>query len=575
LNGAEFPFMQKRWTAKPPIDETACSRLSEAINVNPRISTLLLQRGICDFEQAKSFFRPVAGHLHDPFLMKDMDKAVERIEKAMQKGEKILVYGDYDVDGTTAVSLVYLYFSKFYKQMDYYLPDRYKEGYGISFQGITWAAENGFSLIIALDCGIKSVEHVAFASEKNIDFIICDHHLPGTTLPAASAVLDPKRKDCEYPYKELSGCGIGFKLVQAYAQKNDLPFEEVESYVDLAVISIASDIVAVTGENRVLASLGLKKLCASPRPGVKALLGLNPKPEYNISDLVFQVGPKINAAGRIADARLAVSLLTSRDDETAAGHATLINSNNNERRIVDSDITEHALAMLIENENLVPKKSTVLFHNSWHKGVIGIVASRMIEKYHRPTVILTESNGFATGSARSVPGFDLYSAIESCSELLEQFGGHMHAAGLTLKLENIPAFRDKFEQVVSSTISENSLTPEIEYDLEIKLSDITPKFTALLMQFSPFGPGNMSPIFMARNVWNKGEVRIVGANHLKLYVQQQEDQKGFSGIGFGLGEYLPQISRGMAFDICFCIEENRYRDQVSIQLNIKDIRINA
>jgi single-stranded-DNA-specific exonuclease len=562
----------KRWTNIPPPDSAKVEAVSSAINLNKTLTGILVQRGIDDFEVAKKFFRPQFSDLHDPFLMKDMDKAIERIEKAIANDEKILVYGDYDVDGTTSVATVYGFFSKRYPNMDFYIPDRYTEGYGISFMGIDWAANNNFSLIIALDCGIKAIDKVEYAATKNIDFIICDHHLPGDELPKAAAILNPKQIACNYPFDELSGCGIGFKLIQAYAQKQNIPFSEVEFYIDLAAISICADLVPILDENRILVHHGLKKLKSKPNNGLKALLETyQEKPEYGVTDVVFFIGPRINAAGRIADAKDAVKLMISDNKEEAKSISELVNQHNVERRGFDSSITEHAFKMIETDADFTNRKSTVLFHNEWHKGVIGIVASRLIEKHYRPTIILTESNGMATGSARSVDGFDLYHAIEQCADLLEQYGGHTHAAGLTLRVENVPAFTEKFEKIVASSIAESSLTPEIEYDAEIPLRIITPKFFSVLKQFGPFGPGNMNPVFMSKNVWDVGDVTVVGNNHLKMSLTQEEGGRIFKAIGFGLGEHYHKVSQGISFDLCYTIEENHFNGHVNLQLNIKDI----
>lgn len=564
--------MTKRWIQKEQPDKDVIEAISSAINVNKILSGILVQREISNFEAAKKFFRPQYSDLHDPFIMLGMHKAIARIDEAIARNEKILVYGDYDVDGTTAVSTVYSFFKARYPLIDFYIPDRYTEGYGISAKGIDWAAENGFGLIIALDCGIKSIDKIDHASAKGIDFIICDHHLPGGEIPAAVAVLNPKQADCIYPFKELSGCGIGFKLIQAYAQSHQIPFSEVEQYIDLVAISIAADLVPILDENRILVHFGLKKLKQNPNKGLKALLEeYAEKPEYSVSDVVFFIGPRINAAGRIADARDSVRLMTSNDYTTAKEIAELVNQHNTERRLFDSDITQQAFEIIKHDQEFANRKSTVLFNNAWHKGVIGIVASRLIEKYYRPTVILTESNGLATGSARSVEGFDLYSAIEECSDLLEQYGGHTHAAGLTLKLENVKPFSEKFEHIVSSNIEERSLTPEIEYDTEIPLRAITPKFFNVLKQFGPFGPGNMSPVFMSRNVWEVGDVMIVGNNHLKMSITQEDGGRIFKAIAFGLGEHYDKVSQGISFDICYTIEENHFNGHVNLQLNIKDI----
>ncbi len=564
--------MTKRWIPKNEPDKATVESISTAINVNKTLSGILVQRGIESFEIARKFFRPQYADLHDPFLMLGMDKAIIRIEEAFERNEKILVYGDYDVDGTTSVATVYAFLKARYPNVDFYIPDRYTEGYGISEIGIDWASENNFALIIALDCGIKSVERVAYAKQKNIDFIICDHHLPGEVIPNAVAILNPKQANCTYPFKELSGCGIGFKLVQAYAAKHNIPFSEVEQYIDMVAISIAADLVPILDENRILVHHGLKKLKTNPNNGLKALLETYAeKPEYSVSDVVFFIGPRINAAGRIADAKDSVRLMTSPDFTKAKEIAELVNQHNTERRLFDSDITLQAFEMIKHDELFAERKATVLFNNAWHKGVIGIVASRLIEKFYRPTIILTESNGLATGSARSVDGFDLYSAIEECSDLLEQYGGHTHAAGLTLKLENVKPFAEKFERIVAANIEERSLTPEIEYDAEIPLRAISPKFFNVLKQFSPFGPGNQNPVFMSKNVWDVGDVMIVGNNHLKMSLTQEEGGRIFKAIAFGLGEHYDKVSQGISFDICYSVEENHFNGHVNLQLNIKDI----
>ena len=564
--------MTKRWIPKNEPDKATVESISTAINVNKTLSGILVQRGIESFEIARKFFRPQYADLHDPFLMLGMDKAIIRIEEAFERNEKILVYGDYDVDGTTSVATVYAFLKARYPNVDFYIPDRYTEGYGISEIGIDWASENNFALIIALDCGIKSVERVAYAKQKNIDFIICDHHLPGEVIPDAVAILNPNHANCTYPFKELSGCGIRFKLIQAYAAKHNIPFSEVEQYIDMVAISIAADLVPILDENRILVHHGLKKLKTNPNNGLKALLETYAeKPEYSVSDVVFFIGPRINAAGRIADAKDSVRLMTSPDFTKAKEIAELVNQHNTERRLFDSDITLQAFEMIKHDELFAERKATVLFNNAWHKGVIGIVASRLIEKFYRPTIILTESNGLATGSARSVDGFDLYSAIEECSDLLEQYGGHTHAAGLTLKLENVKPFAEKFERIVAANIEERSLTPEIEYDAEIPLRAISPKFFNVLKQFSPFGPGNQNPVFMSKNVWDVGDVMIVGNNHLKMSLTQEEGGRIFKAIAFGLGEHYDKVSQGISFDICYSVEENHFNGHVNLQLNIKDI----
>jgi single-stranded-DNA-specific exonuclease len=564
--------MQKRWVEREVENLTAIAGLQESLKIDRILADLLVKRGINTYEESRYFFRPALEQLHDPFLMKDMEVAIDRIELAIQTGEKILIYGDYDVDGTTSVALTYSFLRKHHSEIDFYIPDRYREGYGISTQGIDYASEHGYSLIIALDCGIKSVDKIAYANEKGVDFIICDHHLPGDVLPAAIAVLDPKRSDCEYPYKELSGCGIGFKLIQAYAQKNDLPFEEISAYLDLVACSIASDIVPITGENRVLAWFGLHKLNTDPCKGLTALMNLSGrKDDLTITDVVFTIGPRINAAGRIDDAKHAVNLLIADNDALAFEKGEIINTKNTERKEHDSLITEQALALIDTNPDLTARKTTVVYNQDWHKGVIGIVASRLTEKYYRPTIVLTNSNGLAAGSARSVIGFDLYEALSECSDLLEQFGGHKYAAGMTMKTENIPAFQQRFEEVVSRTITDEQLIQSINIDAEIALNHIDAKFFRILKQFEPFGPQNMAPVFLSRNVYTYGSASLAGTNHLKMSVQQ-DDQTYFNCIGFGLGEFLPMINSGAPFDICYTIEENVWKEKRSIQLNIKGIR---
>lgn len=567
---------EKRWAVKKAGDPVRVSALAKELNISPTLANLLVQRGITTYDAAKNFFRPSVKDLHDPFLMKDMDKAVSRIETAISRGEKIMVYGDYDVDGTTAVALVYSFIRSIYDKVDYYLPDRYKEGYGISIKGIDTADSNGVSLIIALDCGIKSNETIAYAAGKKIDFIICDHHRPGEALPAAVAVLDPKREDDRYPFDELSGCGIGFKLVQAYAQKKGIPFEKLEQYLDLVAVSTAADIVPIVGENRVLVYHGLQWLNKNPRAGIKAILDLaNVSKELTVNDIVFIIGPRINAAGRIQDARQAVDLLIAANKTQADMEGTMLNVKNTERRELDMNITEQALRLIQEDSGFSKRKSTVLFHPEWHKGVIGIVASRLTEKYYKPTIILTESNGMATGSARSVKDFDIYNAIESCSDLLEQFGGHMYAAGLTLRLENLEKFKTRFEEIVATTIEDRMLVQEIEIDSMLRLSEITEPFFAILKQFAPFGPGNMNPVFRTDHVRDTGKSKVVGNNHLKLNIAEDETTRllGRDGIAFQMGQHWELITRKIPFDICYSLVENSYNGTTSIQLNVKDIKL--
>lgn len=564
--------MQKRWVEREFENLAAIEGLQESLKIDKILAGLLVSRGVINYEEARDFFRPELEKLHDPFLMQDMDTAVSRIHRAIQSGEKILIYGDYDVDGTTAVALTYSFFKKLTTAIEFYIPDRYLEGYGISTQGIDYAHENDFSLIIALDCGIKSIDKIAYANERSIDFIICDHHLPGEKLPAAIAVLDPKRSDCNYPYKELSGCGIGFKLIQAYAQRHQIPFEQVICYLDLVAVSIASDIVPINGENRTLANFGLIKLNTEPCKGIAALIELSGKKEdMTITDVVFTIGPRINAAGRIDDAKHAVNLLIADNEALAHEKSQLINSKNTERKEHDLNITEQALAMIDTDPQLINRKTTVLYKPEWHKGVIGIVASRLTEKYYRPTIVMTNSNGYAAGSARSVIGFDLYEALSECDDLLHQFGGHKYAAGLTMKTENIPAFQKRFEEVVSARITDDLLIPSINIDDEIDLKKIDAKFFRILKQFEPFGPQNMTPVFLSRNVYTYGSAAIVGEKHLKLCVHQ-DNLTYYNCIGFGLADHQSMINAGKPFDICYTIEENTWKEKRSIQLNIKGIR---
>lgn len=545
--------------------------------VDKTLANILVQRGITKYEDAKAYFRPTLENLYDPFLMKDMDVAVTRINTAIEKKESLLIYGDYDVDGTTAVSLVYKYFKDYFETIDYYIPDRYSEGYGISKNGIDYASENGYSLIIALDCGIKAIEKVDYALSKGIDFIICDHHTPGESIPNAAAVLDPKRIDCAYPYKELSGCGVGFKLIQAFQASLKKDFEYLISFLDLVAISIASDIVPITGENRILSFFGLKQLNSSPSTGIKTILKISGIEEKDVSieDIVFRIGPRINAAGRMESGKKSVDLLVSEDEESAMLIAEKINDINIDRRSIDSSITQEALSFIDTDESLHNMKSTVLFNPNWHKGVIGIVASRLMEHYYRPTIVLTKSNGFATGSARSVNGFDLYSAIDACSDLLENFGGHKYAAGLTMKLENVEAFKKRFEAVVEENIHPDQLIPVVEIDAELQLNQIDDKFYRILKQFRPFGPENMAPVFLSENVGDNGEAKSVGSNkeHLKLsLIQEDNPYKVFPAIAFGYGKSLKKIRGGHAFDICYSIDQNNFRGSNTLQLNIKDIK---
>ena len=563
-----------RWKVKSKPDPQKVTELANALNVEDYVATLLVQRGIETFDAAKDFFRPSLDHLHDPYLMKDMDKAVARIELAIAKQEKILVFGDYDVDGTTAVSLVSSYLKSYYSDLATYIPDRYDEGYGISFKGIDYADDNDFSLIIAIDCGIKSIDHVAYAKERNIDFIICDHHRPGEFLPDAVAVLDPKRDDCNYPYDELCGCGIGFKLIQALGKNRNQTIEDLTEYLDLVATAIAADIVPMTGENRVLAYFGLQVINTNPRPGIKALTYQIKKQVLDITDVVFIIAPRINAAGRIKHGNHAVELLSEFDFEQAQQFALEIEKNNTDRKELDKQITIEALSQIKQN-NEIEGFTTVVYQENWHKGVIGIVASRLMETYYRPTLVFTKSGDKLAASARSVKGFDVYNALEACAEHLEQFGGHMYAAGLTLKAENYVAFKKAFEKVVSETIDPELLLPEISIDLEIDFPQITPKFLRIINQFEPFGPLNMTPIFMSKNINDTGFPKLMGADqsHLKLFVKQNNSQ-GIAAIGFGMGNKLNLVTNKKPFDAAYCIDENEWNGTVSIQLRLRDIKNN-
>ncbi|MBV2227790.1 single-stranded-DNA-specific exonuclease RecJ [Sphingobacterium sp.] len=565
--------MQKRWVLKPKKNVEQAKKLQQELGVNHIIAELLINREVETFDQAKDFFRPSIDNLHDPFLMKDMDRAIDRIERAIGNKEKILIYGDYDVDGTTAVSVVYSFFRDFHTGLEFYIPDRYAEGYGISNRGIDYAKENGFSLIIALDCGIKAVDKIEYANAKGIDFIIGDHHLPGDELPNAVAVLDPKRNDCPYPYKELSGCGIGFKIIQAFIKQNDMPMELAYQYLDLVAVSIASDIVPITGENRILTHFGLKKLNSNPCCGLQALINLSTHKSghFTVNDIVFQIGPRINAAGRIDHAKDAVKLLIAKTLAEAAVFSASVDDQNNTRKGYDLKITEEALALLDNNAHLQTRKTTVLYKEDWHKGVIGIVASRLTERYYRPTIILTNTNGHIAGSARSVLGFDLYEALSECSDLLDQYGGHKYAAGLTMPTDNIGLFQQRFEEVVSKSIKPEMLQQEVSIEKEIRLAEIDSKFYRILQQFQPFGPQNEAPTFISKGVTMGYNAYIVGSTHLKFSVKQ-EDSTIFECIGFGLGEYADLINSGKAFDICFNIEENSWRGKKNLQLNVKAIR---
>lgn len=561
-----------RWTFKPQPDPLLVEALQESLQIDALTARLLVQRGITNFDQARQFFRPSAADLHDPFLMKDMDLAVARIELALAKQEKILVFGDYDVDGTTAVSLVSAYLKTRTTQVATYIPDRYIEGYGVSFQGIDFATDNEFTLIIALDCGIKSIDHVQYAQERGIDFIICDHHRPGETLPQAVAVLDPKRDDCSYPYDELCGCGIGFKLIQALAQNQNQAVEELLPYLDLVATAIAADIVPMTGENRALAFLGLHVINSNPRPGIRALLQHVKSKILTISDVVFTLAPRINAAGRIKHGNYAVALLSEFDSDQAQQFAAEIEQFNADRKELDKAITQEALSQIVQYQEETAA-TTVVFQENWHKGVIGIVASRLIETYHRPTLVFTKSGEYYAASARSVPGFDVYEALEACAEHLVQFGGHKYAAGLSLKPENYTAFKQAFENVVQSTLPTEMETPEIEIDAEIELTQITPKLMRILKQFEPFGPQNLAPVFQSTQLRDTGYAKFIGADqtHLKMQVVQGNSER-FGAVGFGLADKLPLVSQRQPFNAVYCLEENEWNNTVSIQLRVKDIQ---
>ncbi|NAS12450.1 single-stranded-DNA-specific exonuclease RecJ [Poritiphilus flavus] len=560
-----------RWTLKPKPDAAKTQKLATELNVEPLVAQLLLQRGIDSYDEARKFFRPRLSDLHDPFLMQDMDRAVDRIRKAIENEENILVYGDYDVDGTCAVALLSSYLKKNYRRVAIYIPDRYTEGYGVSLQGIDYAEDNGISLIIALDCGVKAIEQIAYAKEKGIDFIVCDHHRPGKELPTAIAVLDPKRQDCHYPYDELCGCGIGFKLVQALAQGSGYKVDDLIPYLDLVATAIGADIVPITGENRVLAYHGLKVINSNPRPGFKAIINTISKSRLSITDVVFIIAPRINAAGRMKHGEYAVNLLTETRDEQARVSAKEIEQFNTDRRHLDREITKEALAQIAHNQE-EERFTSVVFSENWHKGVIGIVASRLTETYYRPTLVFTESGGKLAASARSVKGFDVYNALEGCSEHIEQFGGHKYAAGLTLAKEQYGAFKEKFEAIVKDSIDPNLLVPELLIDSQIYIGQLRPKLYRILKQFAPFGPGNRAPVFMANRLRDNGYARGVGeeGKHLKLSVVQEGGLLG--GIGFNLGEKLDLVKDGKSFDAVFSLDENEWQGRVSLQLRLRDIR---
>ena len=568
---------EREWRLRDSGDPENVAQLSAELGIDPVLASLLVTRGVHTFEEARSFFRPSLSALHDPFLMKDMDLAVARLEKAVASQEKILVYGDYDVDGTTAVALVYSFIRRLTSSVDFYIPDRYDEGYGVSKKGIDWASDNGFTLIITLDCGIKAIDKVKYAEDKGIDLIICDHHLPEDEIPAAAAVLDPKREDCTYPFDDLSGCGVGFKLVQAYSQKNGLPFESLLPLLDLLVVSIASDLVTVVGENRVLAHFGLKRLNEEPRIGLQAMINLAnlEQGHVTIDDIVFKIGPRINAAGRMESGRLAVELLTAETEEAAVTIGSQINDNNNERKSIDREITKAALDMVQDGTCCSSENAVIVYGPDWNKGVVGIVASRLVEAYYKPAFVLTKSNGFVTGSARSVRGFDLYEAISSCADLLENYGGHIYAAGLTLREENLPEFVRRIDKYVGEHISDEMATPIVDVDSEINFSQITPKFFRILKQFQPFGPGNSAPVFLTKNVYDDGNGRKVGpgGQHLKLeLIQESQPYHQISAIAFNMASLFEHIRNGNPIDICYSVVENYYRGNSTIQLRIKDMR---
>ncbi|WP_128330131.1 single-stranded-DNA-specific exonuclease RecJ [Apibacter sp. HY039] len=567
--------MHNRWLIRPQPDTEKAQKLADELGFPIPISQLLLQRDIDTFNKTKAFFKPSLDELHDPFLMKDMEQATDRIIEALKNNEKILIYGDYDVDGTTSVAMMYLFISSLYENVGYYIPDRYEEGYGISFAGIDYAHENNFTLVISLDCGIKEAEKISYANKKGIDFIICDHHLPDETLPAAKAILDPQRTDCSYPYKFLSGCGVGFKLIQGLSVKLTIPFEKIYSYLDLVAISIAADIVPVTGENRLLTTFGLKQLLHHPRTGLKLFIPKETRETFSVNNVVFGIAPKINAAGRISHASNAVELLIAKNEIDARKIYSQINELNNERRELDANITSEAIQEIVKTGQ-IQTYSTIVFNKNWHKGVIGIVASRLIEEYYRPTLVFTEGKDKdLVASARSVPGFDIYKALEASSEYLEQFGGHMYAAGLSIKKENFLLFKDKFESIVRETIKENQRTPTIEIDQEISLNVINKRFFKLIKYFEPFGPGNMSPVFLAKNVNFAGNYTLMGKDksHLKMVVFQNDFNHCFEVIAFKMGHLLPKFEK-FSFDMVFSLYENHWQGKTFYQLQLKDVKFN-
>jgi single-stranded-DNA-specific exonuclease len=563
--------MQKRWNILPA-DEPRSTSLQEALKINQTLCRILTQRGIDDFDKAKQYFRPQLTELHDPWLMKDMDKAVARILAAFEKGEKILVFGDYDVDGTTSVASVFQFIHNIYSDTDFYIPHRYREGYGVSKLGIDFAKENGFTLIISLDCGIKSVELITYAKTLGIDFVVCDHHLPDKELPPAVAILNAKQVDCKYPYKELCGCGVGFKLMQALAEKLGLPDESYLNYLDLVATAIAADIVPITGENRTMAYYGLKKVNENPCAGIKALMQLaGVQKKMHISNLVFVIAPRVNAAGRMDDARKAVQLFIEKDYTQALAFAEMLHSDNVDRREADSSITEEALAIIQHDPDAANKKTTVVFQEHWHKGVVGIVASRLIETYYRPTIVLTRSGDYVAGSARSVAGFNLYEAIHACREHLLGYGGHFAAAGMTLLPENVQAFADSFEREVGKLITDDLLIPEIIIDAEINFSEITESFYSILNQMEPFGPENMRPVFIARKVNDTGFSKVVKEQHIRFVLKQNNIT--LTGIGFNMADKFPLLQQQKPLDIVFTIDENEWNGEKNLQMKMIDLRI--
>lgn len=569
--------IEREWRLRPPADKEKADRLATELGIDRVLSELLVDRGIETFDQARAFFKPDLKNLHDPFLMRDMDTAVDRVYTAIKGNEKILVYGDYDVDGTTAVALVYSFIKKLTDNVCFYIPDRYEEGYGVTKQGLDWAIENNVHLIITLDCGIKAKEQTQYANQHGIDVIICDHHLPEDKLPEAVAILDPKREDCDYPFDDLSGCGVGFKLVQGLAQKYGISFDTLIPLLDLLVVSIASDLVKITDENRILAHCGLKVLNKSPRSGLKSIISISKlSPGHiDIDDIVFKIGPRINAAGRMDTGSLAVSLLTEEDPIKATEIARQINENNNKRKEIDKRITKEALCMAKDKKCNAWKDVTIVYDPNWNKGVIGIVASRLVEAFYKPAIVLTKSKGFITGSARSVTGFDLYAAIESCADLLENFGGHVYAAGLTMKEEHLKEFCERIEKFVRENISETVTTPIIDIDSNLEFTQITPKFFRILKQFQPFGPGNNNPVFKTNDVYDAGNGRKVGAGglHLKLdLIQEAQPYHQISAIAFNMSDFYDHIKSGNPIDTCYSIVENYYRGNSSLQLRICDMR---